>query len=967
MTSTLYETTDPPSWVGPRAAAWNLMTAGGIAQPNSAEASMGRGKVYNYPVKDGAAAARKYAQIQNVNAMLTNDPGTPLKAAPIGDPITTTPPKPAPQTQGPVPPTVSAAPGTVPAPPPAPPQDRESAAEQKKLDPPQPIVNVPETQPPNGQQQQQPPVGNPLYAPPIPIPGVKPSPESDTKPTSLLDMPNLTGHGVGDSWDGVMLDLRPVKYTIPKGNGTNSVDLEITNPDGTIDHWRIARDETGGLQHWHDDANGQSSYATWLTAESRWAVQSFAPGVSTSGAPSHALEADPDFKKVYTPSFVDGVRVGTDIGKLNAFGYYDNYHVDNYGNLTITHTRSDGKGGVDSRLYQQLDSNSWRLGEDGEVWEVGPDLQGRITKGRSVETPAGTHLYFIDQNNVLFDSFRGIKTPLGLLPSYTDRYADNKISRKYGDGSSIVYDNDFKVLVPLAGPPDRRGAVQKTMEAIRAAPGDMAHSIGNWFTRTSGIDVLADSIANAGNPYYTPPTTLERVATFSEGIATPVKFAGEMILDPYLTVAEWTGRRIVAGGYYASSFFGSEDGRRNRTRTASEILEESPSTGEAALMAGLLLLPMVGSIARGAKVGISSVARIIKNSGPVIKLDNYLYRNLSFRFQSAERYLQLGNVSRALGNTTKTAEVDGRKLLVGDAVRLLLPQNEKMLRILQRHEFLEKSLLSNPVTLLNLLQHPKAIDIIDDVLKGVKSKTQVPVRGGVDIARESKLTNSQRALSERMSQLYRKKPVQPGFDLERKMEDEYRLGFIRNLIRNWPNDQAEVTRMAKMIEDEFRGKAHGRKEAKSLTRADAKVRDPKDYNFDASELVDVVAAKVIFDTVEDIYRAVAWLERDSPFEILRFKDRFLPPMKSGYRDILMNVRAPSGQVAELRLHLAGIENRSETFEHTIFEVTRDMKTFADDAGREMNARELRFKRSVSDETNMIFWDALHEGLPKGLE
>ncbi|WP_157224737.1 hypothetical protein [Nocardia thailandica] len=925
MAITSTATNATPSWVS--SAAWNRLTGSGIAQPSTGDA-LGGGKVHDYKVKDGAAAVQLLSRIRNADSLTLDSPAAPVQASPIGLPGLSF---------------VNDRPSIYPADDP-----------RVGTDPVPPTVSTPSGQQQPAQEQAQPAPaagGNPLYEPPIPIPGAKPDPGVSTPATSLLDMPNVAGHGVGDSWDGTMLDGRPVRYTIPEGNGTNSVDLEITNSDGTIDRWRIASDGAGGLQHWHDDANGQSSYAGRVTAESTWEIQSFDPGAPTYGVPSHTLEADPGFKSVYSPSFVDGVRVGTDIGKLNAFGFYDNYHIDNYGNLTISHARPDGRGGVESKFYQQYDRNSWRLGEDGEFWEVGPDLQGRITKGRTVETPTGTHIYFIDHNNVLFDSFRGTRTSLGLLPAYTDRYVDDKIFRKYGDGTSVTFDRNFEVI-SFVGPPDRRSGIEKLIDGAKGIPGNIAHGVTSWFTRTIGLDAMAEAVANAGNPYYIPPTPLERIATFSEGIATPVRFAGDLVLDPYMTVVEWAGRHILYGGLYASSYLASGDTRRNLTGAADEMLAESPSTTDAAINAGFILLPMTGSIFRGIGSGVSALSRVV-GSARTIRVESSLY-------------LSQSKVKAALDSARSIEKIDGRPIAIGDGVRRLLPRNEKMLRILQQHEFLEDSLLGNPKTLLSLLQHPKAIDIIDDVLKGVKVKPRSSVDGGLDISKSAPLTKAQREISARVTENFGNKPVQSGFDLTRKLDDAYRREFISDLIRRWEIDQPAVNKMSELIAKKFKGKSYGRENPKDITRADAKVRDPDDYNYNASLLVDVVGSKVVFKTVDDIYKALAWLERDAPFEVLRIKDRIASPMKSGYRDILMNVRAPSGQVAELRLHLAGIEKRSEEFDHAVFEVTRDLKTFASDAGRELIPAEAKFLRDTLERTNVIFWDALQEGLPKGL-
>lgn len=182
-----------------------------------------------------------------------------------------------------------------------------------------------------------------------------------------------------------MPDDRPVKYTIPEGNGGNSVDLEIQNPDGTVDRWRIARNELGGLKHWHDDADGNSSYAERPTADGDWYFQSFRPGTSTSGTPSREFTAEADLSRIYTPSYgADGDYLGTDVGVLNGRGLYDNQHVDLYQNTTFTRTVPNAAGGLDSVLVGQVDNtgHGWWADELDRRWDVYVDDNGNPARRR---------------------------------------------------------------------------------------------------------------------------------------------------------------------------------------------------------------------------------------------------------------------------------------------------------------------------------------------------------------------------------------------------------------------------------------------------------------------------------------------------------------------------------------------------------------------------------------------------------
>ncbi|WP_458687347.1 DNA/RNA non-specific endonuclease [Nocardia tengchongensis] len=431
-------------------------------------------------------------------------------------------------------------------------------------------------------------------------------------------MPDTTGLGEGATWNGTMLDGRPVNYTIPKGNGNNTVDLEITNKNGTKDHWRIARNELGGLQHWHDDADGNSSYAYRATAETDWNFQRFDPGVSTSGAPSGELGATPDLHTIFTPSFdSDGNRVGIDIAKLNRFGKYDNYHVDNYGNLTITSYHPDGKGGFESVFVNQFDRDSWRFGEDGEVWEIGKDLQGHPTAGRTYETPENRHVLYINYLGELFDSVFGF----GKSPSYTARLTTNgDLTRAFKNGPTFLYDKSLRELVLKKSAPDHRDFLQRSRDAADEAWDNAVKSGGNWFAETFGIKELGKSYNSAliNAPYHSP-TEMEMWAKFGGGIADLGHFAVDSYVYPYLTVAEWSGRQILATAYNLRASFGHGEGGTASAQTAQKLLEGSPSNAEAALSAGMLLLPHLGPAARGLGIGFRFGGRVLGDGIAIAK------------------------------------------------------------------------------------------------------------------------------------------------------------------------------------------------------------------------------------------------------------------------------------------------------------------------------------------------------------
>lgn len=334
------------------------------------------------------------------------------------------------------------------------------------------------------------------------------------------------------------------------------------------------------------------------------------------------------------------------------------------------------------------------------------------------------------------------------------------------------------------------------------------------------------------------------------------------------------------------------------------------------------------------------------------------------------KYLDQQYVREALdranlvGNSVK---VGVRELPVGDAVRRLLPVNRKLLGIIQMNKTLEASLLDNPGTLLALMEQPKAIAILDDVIRGLRDGIRNAANAADDIPMSTRLTESQKAISARVEQASYKysrerDPRQPGFDVGRIADSEYTDGFLTEMYKKWDEAQTYLNSLANDLSKSVGGKPGWRTEPKSRVRAEAKIRN--DYDDDVSQLVDLAGAKITFKTVEQIYRALDDIERLG-VEILRFKDRFTDPAASGYRDILMNVRAPNGMIGELRLHLESIDKASARFEHAIYKVRRDLKDFIKAPGRGGSTAE---GKAIIDGLNQrsrdIFQVELAKGMPK---
>ncbi|MBF6355253.1 hypothetical protein IU449_11985 [Nocardia higoensis] len=231
----------------------------------------------------------------------------------------------------------------------------------------------------------------------------------------------------------------------------------------------------------------------------------------------------------------------------------------------------------------------------------------------------------------------------------------------------------------------------------------------------------------------------------------------------------------------------------------------------------------------------------------------------------------------------------------------------------------------------------------------------------------SKVKDSQTAISERaeMTALANRrgapKPRQPDFDLKQMSDPEYVGKFVDNMYDKWSDAQEFLNKLTNTLRNRVGGIAKGREAPKGRARVEEKLIE---YENDAGQLVDLAGAKITFDRVEQIYRALDHIERSGE-KILRVKDRFIVPADSGYRDILMNIQAPNGLVVELRLHLKSIDKVSDKFDHALYEVSRGLQVHTGNPRNTIPSPEGEaIIAGLNVRTSDIFLPELMKGLPK---
>ena len=145
-----------------------------------------------------------------------------------------------------------------------------------------------------------------------------------------------------------------------------------------------------------------------------------------------------------------------------------------------------------------------------------------------------------------------------------------------------------------------------------------------------------------------------------------------------------------------------------------------------------------------------------------------------------------------------------------------------------------------------------------------------------------------------------------------------------------PNDLVEAYYRARTLSAAFReavqtfarevgGEAGVRPDGiKSLERSLEKVY------FSRAVPLDLLAGKVIFESMGDLYAAAEQLGQVGAFEVVAFKDRFVQPQRSGYRDLQFIVSLVGGFRAELKLVLRPFDEL-DAYEHRVYEVLRTLE------------------------------------------
>ncbi|WP_222949335.1 toxin glutamine deamidase domain-containing protein [Micromonospora chalcea] len=306
-----------------------------------------------------------------------------------------------------------------------------------------------------------------------------------------------------------------------------------------------------------------------------------------------------------------------------------------------------------------------------------------------------------------------------------------------------------------------------------------------------------------------------------------------------------------------------------------------------------------------------------------------------------------------------------REELLAETLVRQLAERPDLVRMILATPELANSLTARPLTLHHLASHQQAIDVLQDVVGEIRER-------GADVVASTEppalmptpLTGAHLEVSESFT-TDGVEAAQPGFDLTRLGDAAYRKRFLDQLYEEAAVAQSELNSLGRDLAESCGGGAeyHPRREPKDRARAEDKI---KGYGGDASQLKDLAGGYVSFGSLDELYGGLARLRNDGRLDLVKFEDRFQSPQKSGYRDVQMFLRASNGHIAEFRLQLAPLD-RVATWEHSLFEVRRDLEAVAREEGRSVTVTESAIRRAVLRRQRELFWEALQTALHKERE
>ena len=129
-----------------------------------------------------------------------------------------------------------------------------------------------------------------------------------------------------------------------------------------------------------------------------------------------------------------------------------------------------------------------------------------------------------------------------------------------------------------------------------------------------------------------------------------------------------------------------------------------------------------------------------------------------------------------------------------------------------------------------------------------------------------------------------------------------------------------------------------------------------ELNGEVNRITDLARATIVADDIESLMLAYEQLSRLT--KIVKTKNRFKTPARSGYRDLNLLVQLPySNLIAEVQLHLKAIADVKSGKEHDIYEEIQTIERVVKSESRQLNEIEMARIHHLRRQSKALYQDA----------
>jgi len=288
---------------------------------------------------------------------------------------------------------------------------------------------------------------------------------------------------------------------------------------------------------------------------------------------------------------------------------------------------------------------------------------------------------------------------------------------------------------------------------------------------------------------------------------------------------------------------------------------------------------------------------------------------------------------------------------------LRLAEDPRLAALIAENPAVMNVIAARESVLNSFLKSPQATEFLEQALLDVKSEGVEAMLRMERTPLPTPLMDEERALSDLVKSSMGPKPIQPGFDpamINNRAEIDR---YLPELYQQAAEAEPELRQITQDIASATQGTPGFRPGPKGLDRSLDKILG--EYGGNPTLLTDLAGSKIVYDRLEDLYAGLQRVQETLGDKVVAFKDRFVKPQFSGYRDILMNIEMSNGHIAEFRLHLSQVDKYASA-EHAIYELTRSFEPVAKEMGRivELTDEEQALGIALNRITQPRFEDAI---------